>query len=245
MAKMTIQGVTFEGTAEELREIVRTFEEEKVEPAVEPLKSGDRVRVSGESIYGNDHDGETGTFEGVDEDGDYLVRFGGEYVRYFEREQLTRVSDEEEAKPKTGDIVVITANTNDSNNRVGDIGKVGVSHGKSARVLVPGGEDVGNWTLYDEMRLASPAEIKRYEDAVKSHGNSKSLIFEKAGREYGEYKVGDILRVINSPNAAPNGTIFEVNHVRRSGVVQDLQNYVYNRHHIEPIAFVENRVDRA
>lgn len=65
MAKMTIDNVTYEGTPEELREIVRTFEvAEDVEPAVaSKLAEGDRVRIAGESIYGRNKDGEIGTFE--------------------------------------------------------------------------------------------------------------------------------------------------------------------------------------
>lgn len=93
----------------------------------------------------------------------------------FDAEQLRKATDAEVAaaqpKPKTGDIVVITANTNNSKNKVGDIGKVGTEtyRDKSVYVHVPGGAEIAIYTKYNEMRLATPAEIERYEDAVKAH----------------------------------------------------------------------------
>lgn len=97
MAKFTIDGITYEGTPAELAEMVREFTtvaaESKEVPVVETLEIGDKVIVSGLSIYGADHDGQVGKFQGIDEDGDYSVRFPDDYVRLYKRYQLEKVTD--------------------------------------------------------------------------------------------------------------------------------------------------------
>lgn len=68
---------------------------------------------------------------------------------------------------KEGDVVVITANTSDSENSVGDIGKITEIFMREARVEVPGGPKLSNWSLFTEMRHATQAEREQYEEAIK------------------------------------------------------------------------------
>ncbi|MCG7345349.1 hypothetical protein MHZ92_14515 [Sporosarcina sp. ACRSL] len=117
-------------------------------------------------------------------------------------------------KPKTGDIVVITANTNDSVNEVGDIGKVGDVHfnAHSVRVKVEGRSDVGNWTRYSEMRLATPTEVAQYEKAVaEADAKEKAdAVFTKIGRKPNEFRKGDIVRAAWTIETEYSGGIFEI-----------------------------------
>lgn len=263
MAKMTIKDVTYEGTPEELREIVRSFEESVVDAPATPktekrhAKVGERILITRKvdsdmrdmtvgKTYEVVEDGYFGDYvEVIDDAGDqasamdsgyevivedtapandkpateiehngakytlvdrkaqpgdvvyvtkeaestsaipneayYDVGADGKinantfgrfdvYPRLYDRtpENVLVYAPKEQPKPKTGDIVVITANTNNSRNKVGDIGKVGEAHwdGEGARVNVVGGPKIANWTLYTEMRLATPAEVAEYHKAA-------------------------------------------------------------------------------
>ena len=73
------------------------------------------------------------------------------------------------------------------------------------------------------------------------------LVFIENGREPGEYKKGDIARVIKSPFALPVGTIFEVSDVHEGDVYDSSpQRFVYMtpEKQLEPITFVEKRADK-
>ncbi|MEK3887296.1 hypothetical protein [Bacillus sp. FSL K6-3431] len=309
MAKMTINGVTYEGTPEELREIVRTFEPaeaaaaETMEPTptyrkVEGRKprAGDYVKfdeddadynqtagkyyevtavdeegdleftddadVDNVAVYGSDdfevyekvsaNTPETISYKGANytlvdrkaQPGDvvvftettgmwfengkpYLVGENGEVTgtnrssRVY-REHLNRTEANvkvyapvkaEAPKPNTGDIVVITANTNHSANKVGDIGKVEeapFNGDKDVAVRVPGGRDTDAiYTLYSEMRLATPAEIKVYENAVAKaeFKNGDYARLKTARGSLSGFEVGDIVKVNTEYNG---GSDFEV-----------------------------------
>lgn len=165
-------------------------------------------------------------------------------------------AEEKEPEPapsfKEGDIVVITANTNDSRNAVGDIGKITEIFMREARVEVPGGPKLANWSMFTEIRHATQAEREQYKESLKPKkpqlkagdwvtidtrrynlditegkayevlGDAGDLyflddagdkrtgwfrdeayeiveepsVFERIGREEGEFKVGDVVRVI-------------------------------------------------
>lgn len=224
----------------------------------ETLVKGDRVLISGRSIYkALDFDGKFGKLVKVDYDGEHLVSFGGEHQYYFHRGQLTKVAGTEApAQPKTGDIVVITANTNGSSNHVGDIGKVGGCRTSDARVEVIGGRTVGNWTYYGEMRLATPAEIAKYEtDAqqaeLAAQQAAKDSVFIKAGRKPNEYRKGDVVRITDgrshSLSVGDVGLIsvaeYGLYRVSISGK-RDAGNYAASNQ-IEIVCFAENRADLA
>lgn len=155
-----------------------------------------------------------------------------------------KATDEEVAKfkneytPEEGDIVVITGNTNDSINKVGDIGRVGERLGnKGVQVHVPGkpnGLLGGNYTRFDEMRPATDEEKKQYEQAEK---------LAKLGRKPGEFKKGDLVRITDRCSARS---------VREGDIVEakcggDVDRFVDSKHGYylcgELVAPVESRVD--
>src|SRR5690606_26011529 len=144
--------------------------------------------------------------EGMYVQGERKTEVYKEWLRRTEANTLV-YAPVEQPKPTTGDIVVITANTNDSRNEVGDIGKVGstlmLEYGRN--VDVPGKtKGNGNFTKLSEMRLATPAEIEQYERAVAK----------------AEFKTGDYAKVISTGynTNAENGEIVKITKVDSSGV---------------------------
>lgn len=143
------------------------------------------------------------------------------YVRVFDDFGYKTGVAHGDIKPikfNVGDIVVITGNTNDSQNKVGDIGKISdeVSpYSENPQVLVPGRSSQGTFTELSEMRHATPAEIAEYEKA------------EKPERPY---EVGDIVRVVDSPYALPNGTLFEIKAVGDDFVTDGKYGYCTSEH---------------
>ena len=77
---------------------------------------------------------------------------------------------------KVGDVVIITKNTNSSNNKVGDIGIITEMEANKPqfRVQVKDRKTMGNWTLKEECRRATPEEVAKYnqskEDTIKIAG---------------------------------------------------------------------------
>src|SRR5699024_2329205 len=112
---------------------------------------------------------------------------------------------EQERKPVEGDIVVITDNTNGSTNEVGDIGIVTDIIGDLGSPCVKvRGRKHGfgyNHTKYSDMRIATKEEQAEYyrkekaENLEKIEVNARELSFFRAGRDVGEHKKGDIVRV--------------------------------------------------
>lgn len=227
----------------------------------ETLVKGDRVLISGKSIYGTNKDGMFGRFDTVDMDGDHNVEFGNGESRLFRREQLTKVAGTDapvkpkSRRPATGDIVVITANTNDSRNKVGDIGKVEVAPSNSVisvSVRVPGGSNSSAvYTRNSEMRLATPAEIAQYEKAKASAVTqaAKDSVFTKAGRKPNEYREGDVVRVTDDDDYTSTKGEYAVvaRHYGTGGggnVVMTCGSIVLGMD-VEIVCFAENRSDLA
>ncbi|MGN7387764.1 hypothetical protein [Sporosarcina sp. SAFN-015] len=138
----------------------------------------------------------------TDRDGDYAAV----YNRFNGRTEANVLvyAPVAQPKPKTGDIVVITANTSYSNNKVGDIGKVGrIAEGMSrAEVLVPGGPTRSVWTEFAEMRLATPAEVAEYEVNAKPAAKPKTPKLSEGDYaktlkdgEFGDIKAGTIVEI--------------------------------------------------
>ncbi|MED3832975.1 hypothetical protein [Peribacillus frigoritolerans] len=194
MAKITVEGTVYEGTAEELKEIfemmgvefpaaVKADEvcEEVPQEATEekPLNIGDYVKVVNErrSCFEQDD-----ILKITDYDGEHFsgVRISDGFDHYVDSEgEVVHATDEEiaEAKakvkrPKIGDVVVITGNkeffSRGSVNNVGDVGKISREgdNGGSFGVEVPGNLTVSNCTHKSEVRLANAEEIRTYETAV-------------------------------------------------------------------------------
>lgn len=170
----------------------------------------------------------------------------GDKNELFDAHDLRKATDAEVAaatapvQPKTGDIVVITANTNRSRNKIGDIGKVGSERSgisDSVRVIVDGGSSTNNFTLYSEMRLATPAEIAKYEAAS---------VFTKSGRKPYEYRKGDVVRVLGTSGTVQLnvGQITEVVKPDGTDIPEVRSNDGWSRYaKVEIVCFAENRAD--
>lgn len=126
---------------------------------------------------------------------------GSRFSVYFGTYGRTRETvDVYEAKyvPQEGDIVVVTGNTSGSCNAVGDIGKLSDVSSYDAMVNVPdkpGGRKLnGNWHKFGDFRKATPAEVEKYEQAVKDAEIASK--WTKIGRKPNEFKKGDVVRVL-------------------------------------------------
>ena len=261
--KITLKdGSVFEGTAEEYAELAKLVEglSETEEGEVPNFEVGDYVVAlpsADEKYLITTTEMRLGKVREVQDD---LIRIEilshseckGSVGEDFsvESKHFRKATDEEVAKfkneyiPEEGDVVVITGNTNDSINKVGDIGRVGERLGnKGVQVHVPGkpnGLFGGNYTKFDEMRPATEEEKKQYEQAEK---------FAKLGRKPGEFKKGDIVRVKwllgkgdvdeiaeikSGPVGYAGGGNYKLNDGNKETLGEDL----------ELVAPVESRVDR-
>jgi len=174
-----------------------------------------RVKALTSGQFNRIHGGEVGRVSvssvGYYGDDPYNIRVTiGEKVDYFRAQDLEAYTVEPPKKPSVGDIVVITGNSINSENDVGDIGKLTETGSDDARVQVIGGPTSSNWTLYSEMRHATDAEKAEYEKAVAQAEATE--LFTKAGRKPNELRKGDIIRVKNDccANGVSNGDILEV-----------------------------------
>ena len=232
-------------------------------------------------------------------------------------DSLEKRVDALEEKPeapsfKEGDIVVITGNTNGSENSVGNIGKITKIDTREARVKVPDGPKLANWSLFTEIRHATQAEREQYEEALKpKKPNPKAgdwvkftsykgvanrddislnkayqvftdtddelafvddagdkriqplkavdaletvapqTAFERIGRKEGEFKVGDIVRVIDAEGSElSNGDIGIITEIDDDSVPffvsvpnKDTAGNYQCLDDIELITPVESRVD--
>lgn len=231
--------------------------EAKLAPEEETLKVGDYAVITGKGDRGffSSHRFKIGEVVRIIRGGSYGDRKRAEnlsgrtewsvYNGYMRKATEAEVAAATApAKPTTGDIVVITANTNGSRNKVGDIGKVFLAKSTGARVNVLGNEaQSGNYTYYDEMRLATPAEIEKYEASLVQV--AKDSVFIKAGRKPNEYRKGDLVRVVDSPCASANGTIIEVKSILFSGTFGGNDGYGYQPINVEIVCFAGNRADLA
>lgn len=147
----------------------------------------------------------------VDNDGDRMTIYRNDSDQNRTRETVDVYEPIEQAQyvPQEGDIVVVTGNTNDSENKVGDIGKVTVVDydDMDARVLVPNGKDYSNWTEFSDIRKATSAEVEKYEQAVKDAEIAEK--WAKIGRKPNEFKKGDAVFVTHSDGGKVYGIIHE------------------------------------
>lgn len=298
--------------------------EEKPESPKQSFKVGDYIVGNDESRYGITNDkmalGKVvkEITDGYDDirvevlrhatEPDEIGKGFGVQSKYFRKATAEEIADYEESlKPtfKTGDIVVITGNTNSSRNAVGDIGKVGMYVSKSGADVDVLGKTSGNgnYTLFNEMRHATQAEREQYEESLKpklkagdwvkfasytgvvnsdgitlnkaynvhidanseltfvdDDGDNRSQpieakeayeivappsVFERIGRNEGEFKVGDVVRVTGSALGHNIGTIGVIEYDSGWGKLRVRANGELKSHagQMELIAPVENRVD--
>lgn len=152
----------------------------------------------------------------LDEDGDKLGVYN-EWCRTRETIDVYEPIEQAKYVPKEGDIVVITGNTNMSRNKVGDIGKIRqtrMAGTKGAWVDVPQRPDssdaYGNYTKLEEFRKATPAEVEKYEQAVKDVEIAEiKEKWAKIGRKPNEFKKGDVVYA-KRPNYEGIGAIEDI-----------------------------------
>jgi len=117
--------------------------------------------------------------------------------------------------PQEGDIVVIVKSEHGSRNGVGDIGKVSDVSPINFAVDVPQkpctSNARGNKHEAYEVRKATPAEVEKYEQAVKDAEIAEK--WAKIGRKPNEFKKGDIAEVVEYNSGHKVGTIVEITHL--------------------------------
>lgn len=222
-----------------------------------PLKVGDYVTANEGAPYGmtNPRVMKLGKVIEVKSNGHIRIEFvkghsgfiGHVYTVEAKFFTKTDAPKEEKYEPKTGDIVVVTGNTNNSRNKVGDIGKVGQVGIGEARVYVPNGFTYAIWTKFNEMRLATAEEIAKYDEMVAPKEEVAPAVTH-------EYEVGDVVRVLEDEK-------FGVNRKGDIGVVSELfgTSNIFRVHvaargnnanwhtasDVELIVSAKNRVDKA
>lgn len=240
--------IIIEGSAEEIKEYRDLIGNEvtvEIKEDETSFKVGDTVKALADGQFENIYAGDIGVvsncYMGSATD-PFSIRVvtKSDDCDYFRPRDLELVEDES-YKPTKGDIVVITANTNDSRNKVGDIGKVGRMMDDMAKVDVPNrpskAGEYGNWTSFSEMRPATEEEKAQYEQAVK---------LAKFGRQPNEFKKGDIVR-FNRDTGAEGFREGSIAEIETEVVGKDFEfgnGYSGHTDWIELVAPVEARVDR-
>ncbi|QHZ58633.1 hypothetical protein M655_025025 [Brevibacillus sp. NSP2.1] len=142
--------------------------------------------------------------------------------------------------------------------RVGDYAKVVQSgHGNYGKIVKITRDDRPGQYVYGTEHLNgvgadihTPSQLTRATDEEITEAKRKLELHEieakwhAIGREVGEFKVGDFAQVVDSPCALPDGSFFEVKHVR-GGNVYDHEGFVYMLPHkqLKLVAPVESVVN--
>lgn len=273
MAKLHLEGgVTFEGTPEEIKAYtdlyVEKAEEKEPEAPKQAFKVGEYIVGNDASRYGITNDKMTlgkVVKEYTDRYNDIRVevlrhatepcKIGNGYdvqSKYFRKATAEEIADYEESlKPtfKTGDIVVITWNTNDHEFEIGEVARIKESDREDDAYKVEYMDGHDWWWVYEsEMRHATQAEREQYEANAKQA--EKDAIFTKIGRKPGEFKKGDIVRVSTRADAHKvAGSLVTIAEFREGGNCGGLawlfEDYgcSITGQYLELIAPVESRVD--
>jgi ribosomal protein L21E len=205
--RIEMNGMVIEGTVEELREIGVKFPVDEEETQAPKFEVGDYARVIAEGLW---RDIEVGSIVKIvgpkDKDGDYKAELldGSDYD-YFRDEHLEKVTVEEveQAKAKT-----------QPNFKVGDYVKLSIKDGKSPKY---GWGDAKNGDIGKIVEIRSDGTIKvDFPNHEGWNGVSHELVpatdeevaqakeearWAKIGRKPGEFKKGDIVRVIDSASS--------------------------------------------
>lgn len=214
-------GITFEGTQAEYEEFLAYAErkiaedeakEAQVEETIEfegaTYRKVEREAREGDVIVLSQAQANETTYVTAGKpykvlrDESFVVDNGDQYGVYRRsfgrtRETVDVYEPIEQAKyvPQEGDIVVITDDSA-SNHSLGDIGKITEVKVDTFRVTVPGKKNRGNWLMDFRFRKATPAEVEKYEQAVKDAEIAEK--WAKIGRKPNEFKKGDVVRVIDN-----------------------------------------------
>ncbi|WP_427110892.1 hypothetical protein [Lysinibacillus xylanilyticus] len=136
----------------------------------------------------------------ADDDNDLFDLYRSKLRRTRETVDVYEPIEQAKYVPQEGDIVVITGNTSVHANKIGDIGKVGKGEplgDGGVNVYVPEGPTNAIRTKPQDIRKASPAEVEKYEQAVKDANKPK-------------LKAGDFVKITRKRPYYDNGKIYEV-----------------------------------
>ncbi|WP_336638427.1 hypothetical protein [Lysinibacillus fusiformis] len=155
----------------------------------------------------------------IDNDGDSQTLYNVLIGRTRETVDVYEAIEQAKYVPQEGDIVVIVKSEHGSRNGVGDIGKVSDVSPINFAVDVPQkpctSNARGNKHEAYEVRKATPAEVEKYEQAVKDAEIAEK--WAKIGRKPNEFKKGDIAEVVEYNSGHKVGTIVEITHLADRG----------------------------
>src|SRR5690554_1592396 len=243
-------GTVIEGTAEEITELLRLFNDKEEKDVVQPkyktenrpAKVGERILITNAEIDEPYENGAVFEVASVDCDGDVWTKEEELFVLRSEYEVITEenVETAEQANPKfvVGDYAKVVGPTNLNNIKEGTITKIKdpIDYDGDYLIVLPDGS---------KFDYAKPHNLEKVEIT------SRDLSFLNAGREVNEYKVGDIVRVLNSPIAHPKQSIIEISRIEQGSILAKgyddrmggVKEWRYNVEDFELIAPAESRVD--
>ena len=263
MAKLHLEGgVTFEGTPEEIKAYTDLYAEggaekaqEKPEPA-QSFKEGDIVVITGNT---NAHGFEIGTVGkitclDVSDDQHKVSSLDGHDWWWLEESEMRHATQaereqyEESLKPKlkAGDWVKFTSYK-------GIVNREDISLNKAYQVFTDTDDELA---FVDDAgdRCSQPLRDKEAYEIV-----APPSVFERIGRKEGEFKVGDVVRVIGDDVLGGENKDGDIGVVTSSsrwtgnpqvrvsgrGCGNDGNGWFAPAHYFELIAPVESRVDRS
>ncbi|WP_181349433.1 hypothetical protein [Thalassobacillus sp. CUG 92003] len=243
MAKITQDGITIEGSVEELREMGFEFEQSEYKTEKRPAKVGERILITkADRIDGQTHeDGDvlTVTETHACARNDVHVAEQPEFIDFKEYEVIVGKDRQPELKP--GDYAkVITEETEKL--RKGDIVKVTKNAGRAYDFrcyLLDDSED----ELFHAGDLTPATDEEVAEAKRKAAEHRREKIFTDAGRKVDEYREGDVVRFTES-----TGSEYGEGDTAIVGEVMSDGDFHFDGYHGEPswcvpVVFVENRLD--
>lgn len=258
MAKLTANGVTIEGTPEELAVIMERFstEADVVESVGHTFSEGDKVRVNNYGEFGGVDIGEIGTvgLSLADENDAYSVKVEGDDDHdYFRPKDLEKLTEAEELALKVGDYAVVVEDATVTTLAVGDVVKIderGIAYDFRTSRVSDGENEPFNREDLIRATEAEVASAKAQAEADEIE-RKRTEVFTSNGRKVNEYREGDIVRIAErSSSCNVIGDIGEVTEIYngRQIAVQvngkpERGNFTQNSK-LEPLVFVENRLDR-
>lgn len=256
--KLTMtDGTVIEGTAEEIAELqmltggkidakAKCKEEENDDkPKVydargNEIKEGDRVKlqVKGEPRHGwgDVSNGEIGTVDYITDEKEVVVSFPSDSHWYALPNELINLNAEPSFGLSVGDYAKVTGLT-----ICGDI-----TEGSYVKIV----EDIDSDGEYGiELIDGSYYDYAEPEALENVELSDRELTFLKAGRKLGEFKVGDLVEVIEYHDTFPKNSIVEITKKYFGGSVlikkfEETISHLSKPKHLKLIAPVEARVDR-
>lgn len=256
--KLTMtDGTVIEGNAEEIAELRRLTggkiddkpkckeEGNDDKPKVydargNEIKEGDRVKlqVKGEPRHGwgDVSNGEIGTVDYITDEKEVVVNFPSDSHWYALPNELINLSAEPSFGLSVGDYAKVTGLT-----VFGDI-----TEGSYVKIVEYIDSD-GEYKI--ELIDGSDYDYAEPEALEKVELTDRELTFLKAGRKPGEFKVGDLVEVIDYHDTIPKNSIVEIVNKYSDGDVltkrtEGTMLYLFEPKHLKLIAPVEARVDR-